>query len=58
MISYADVEKLRGMRAPEPVVLPLYLPVPLHPRDRVAGGRGAGRPGHGGRPGRRAGLAA
>jgi hypothetical protein len=35
MISYADVEKLRGMRAPEPVVLPLYLPVPLHPRGRA-----------------------
>ncbi|HYB15928.1 MAG TPA: hypothetical protein VEF71_10720 [Streptosporangiaceae bacterium] len=31
MISYADVEKLRGMRAPEPVVLSLYLPVPLDP---------------------------
>jgi hypothetical protein len=24
MISYADVEKLRGMRAPEPVVVSLY----------------------------------
>jgi len=35
MISYADVEKLRGMPAPEPVVLPLYLPVPLHPRGRA-----------------------
>jgi peptide subunit release factor 1 (eRF1) len=31
MISYADVEKLRSMRAPEPVVLSLYLPVPLDP---------------------------
>jgi hypothetical protein len=31
MISYADVEKLRGMRAPGPVLLSLYLPVPLDP---------------------------
>jgi hypothetical protein len=31
VISYADVEKLRGMRAPEPVVLSLYLSVPLDP---------------------------
>ena len=31
MISHADVEKLRGMRAPEPAVLSLYLPVPLDP---------------------------
>ena len=27
MISHADVEKLRGMRAPGPAVLALYLPV-------------------------------
>jgi hypothetical protein len=31
MISYADVEKLRSLRAPEPAVLSLYLPVPLDP---------------------------
>ncbi len=31
MISHADVEKLRSMRAPEPAVLSLYLPVPLDP---------------------------
>jgi len=31
MISYADVEKLRGMSAPGPVLLSLYLPVPLDP---------------------------
>jgi hypothetical protein len=31
MISPADVEKLRTMRAPEPAVLSLYLPVPLDP---------------------------
>jgi len=31
MISHADVEKLRGRRAPEPAVLSLYLPVPLDP---------------------------
>jgi len=31
MISHADVEKLRGMRAPGPAVLSLYLPVPLDP---------------------------
>jgi Bacterial archaeo-eukaryotic release factor family 10 len=31
MISYADVEKLRGMRAPGPALLSLYLPVPLDP---------------------------
>jgi Bacterial archaeo-eukaryotic release factor family 10 len=31
MISYADVEKLRGMRAPGPLLLSLYLPVPLDP---------------------------
>jgi len=31
MISYADVEKLWGMRAPGPVLLSLYLPVPLDP---------------------------
>src|SRR6516225_4147110 len=36
MISHADVEKLRGMRAPEPAVLSLYLPVPMDP----AGARG------------------
>jgi peptide chain release factor subunit 1 len=42
MISYADVEKLRCMRAPEPVVLSLYLPVPLDPagvRGLAAGAR-------------------
>jgi peptide chain release factor subunit 1 len=33
MISYADVEKLRGMRAPGPVLLSLYLPVPLDPTE-------------------------
>jgi hypothetical protein len=31
MISHADVEKLRGMRAPGPAVLSLYLPVPAGP---------------------------
>jgi hypothetical protein len=31
MISHADVEKLRGMRAPGRSVLSLYLPVPLDP---------------------------
>jgi Bacterial archaeo-eukaryotic release factor family 10 len=31
MISHADVEKLRSIRAPEPAVLSLYLPVPLDP---------------------------
>jgi len=31
MISYADVEKLRSIHAPQPVVLSLYLPVPLDP---------------------------
>jgi hypothetical protein len=31
MISRADVEKLRSMRAPGPVMLSLYLPVPLDP---------------------------
>jgi hypothetical protein len=31
MISHADVEKLRSMRAPGPTVLSLYLPVPLDP---------------------------
>ena len=31
MISHAEVEKLRGMRAPGPAVLSLYLPVPLDP---------------------------
>jgi Bacterial archaeo-eukaryotic release factor family 10 len=31
MISHAEVEELRGMRAPEPAVLSLYLPVPLDP---------------------------
>jgi len=36
MFSYADVEKLRSVRAPEPAVLSLYLPVPLDP----AGARG------------------
>jgi hypothetical protein len=33
MISPADVEKLRTMRAPEPAVLSLYLPVPLIPHS-------------------------
>jgi hypothetical protein len=31
MISPADVEKLRTIRAPEPAILSLYLPVPLDP---------------------------
>jgi hypothetical protein len=31
MISHADVEKLRGLHAPGPGVLSLYLPVPLDP---------------------------
>ena len=31
MFSCADVEKLRSVRAPEPTVLSLYLPVPLDP---------------------------
>ena len=31
MISRADVEKLRSVRAPEPTVLSLYLQVPLDP---------------------------
>jgi Bacterial archaeo-eukaryotic release factor family 10 len=31
MISYADVDKLRGVRAPGPAVLSLYLPVPRDP---------------------------
>lgn len=31
MMSHADVEKLRSMRAPRPAVLSLYLPVPLDP---------------------------
>ena len=31
MFSYADVEKLRSACATEPVVLSLYLPVPLDP---------------------------
>jgi Bacterial archaeo-eukaryotic release factor family 10 len=31
MVSYADVEKLRSMRAPGPAVLSVYLPVPLDP---------------------------
>jgi Bacterial archaeo-eukaryotic release factor family 10 len=31
MISHADVEKLRSLRAPGPVLLSLYLPVPLDP---------------------------
>ena len=39
MISRADVEKLRSMRAPEPAVLSLYLQVPLDP----AGIRGLAR---------------
>jgi hypothetical protein len=53
MISHADVEKLRGMRAPGPAVLSLYLPVPLDPagvrglaaraKDLMAGA-GAGAP--------------
>jgi peptide chain release factor subunit 1 len=53
MISCADVEKLRSMRAPGPTVLSLYLPVPLDPAgvqglaaqagDLMAGA-GSGRP--------------
>jgi len=34
MICHADVEKLRRMRAPEPAVLSLYLPVPLPESQR------------------------
>jgi Bacterial archaeo-eukaryotic release factor family 10 len=33
MIGPADVEKLRTIRAPEPAVLSLYLPVPLDPAE-------------------------
>lgn len=33
MISYADVDKLRGIRAPGPVLLSLYLPVALDPAE-------------------------
>ena len=31
MVTYADAEKLRGVLAQEPIVLSLYLPVPLDP---------------------------
>ena len=31
MFGYADLEKLRSVCAPGPVVLSLYLPVPLDP---------------------------
>jgi len=53
MISHADVEKLRGRRAPEPAVLSLYLPVPLDPAgvrglaaraEDLMAGAGAGGP--------------
>jgi len=53
MISRADVEKLRGMRAPGPAVLSLYLPVPLDPAgvrglaaqaEDLMAGAGAGGP--------------
>jgi hypothetical protein len=47
MVSYADLDKLRSVRAPGPAVLSVYLPVPLDPagvrglaaraRDLVAG---------------------
>ena len=35
MISYEDVDKLRGMRAPGLTVLSLYLAVPLDPAART-----------------------
>ena len=44
MISPADVEKLRTMRAPEPAVLSLYLPVPLDPAQLRELPARAGRP--------------
>jgi len=53
MISHADVEKLRGMRAPGPAVLSLYLPVPAGPAgvrglaaraEDLMAGAGAGGP--------------
>jgi hypothetical protein len=51
MISHADVEKLRSIRAPEPAVLSLYLPVdPVGVRGLAAraedlmAGAGAGGP--------------
>jgi len=53
MISHADVEKLRSMRAPGPAVLSLYLPVPLAPvgvrglaaqAEDLMAGAGAGGP--------------
>ncbi|HEY1320689.1 MAG TPA: hypothetical protein VGF32_10605 [Streptosporangiaceae bacterium] len=53
MISHADVEKLRGMRAPGPAVLSLYLPVPPGPAgvqglaaraEDLMAGAGAGGP--------------
>ena len=53
MITPADVEKLRGMRAPGPAVLSLYLPVPLDPAgvrslaaraEDLMAGAGAGGP--------------
>ena len=53
MVSPADVEKLRGMRAPGPAVLSLYLPVPPGPAgvrglaaraEDLMAGAGAGSP--------------
>jgi hypothetical protein len=53
MISHADVEKLRSIRAPGPTVLSLYLPVPMDPvgvpgltaqAEDLMAGAGAGRP--------------
>ena len=41
MFSYANVEKLRSVCATKPVVLSLYLPVPLDP----AGAAGPSRRG-------------
>ena len=40
MITLAEVEKLGGVHAVEPIVLSVYLNVP-----RSAAGRAAGRPG-------------
>lgn len=52
MVTYADAEKLRGVRAQEPIVLSLYLRVPLEPVElrgltATAGHLMSGaRPGH------------
>jgi peptide chain release factor subunit 1 len=42
MITHAEVEKLRSMRAAEPAVLSLYLPVPLDPAGIRGLAAGAG----------------